>query len=93
MCECVPVSVSVNTVSPEAIRRHSPATGITDVCQVPCSCWGSNEGPLKRQQVPLTTEPASKTAFLIMTLSLGLGKEKRSAETARSMSMDSPKTQ
>ena len=36
----------------------SPASGVTDGCELPCGCWESNPGPLEEQPVLLTTEPA-----------------------------------
>lgn len=35
------------------------STGFTDGCERLCGCWESNSGPLKEEQILLTTEPLS----------------------------------
>ena len=36
----------------------SPGTGVKDSPQLPCGCWGSNQGPLQEQSSLLTARPS-----------------------------------
>ena len=36
----------------------SLGTRVTDSCELPCGCWGLNQGPLEEQSVLLATEPS-----------------------------------
>ena len=37
---------------------RSPATAVTNRCELPCECWELHVGPLEEQSVLLTTEPS-----------------------------------
>ena len=45
---------------------RSPATGVTDSCELPCGYWELNPGPLEEQPVLLTTEPSPQPEYTIL---------------------------
>jgi hypothetical protein len=43
---------------------RSSGTGVTDSCELPCSCWRVNIGSLEKQPVLLTPEPSLQPLLL-----------------------------
>ena len=50
----------------EGVR--SPATGVTDGCELPCGCWLSTPGCLEEQPVLLTTEPCLQSPSPVLNI-------------------------
>ncbi|XP_063128210.1 dynein regulatory complex protein 8 isoform X2 [Rattus norvegicus] len=56
----VPSFTDSSEVFCSCLQTHQKRTSdpITDGCELPCSCWELNSGPLEEQSVLLTTEPS-----------------------------------